>query len=112
MLTGGTRKVMWSSVSTYRPLPAEAHVIGSMFMRYDAIIIGGSFAGLSAAIYYFNTLILRSCGWDWYTLGMNKQYQVHLTDPELTDLQQLIHRGTHSARVQTRARILLLAHAG
>jgi transposase len=43
---------------------------------------------------------------------MNKQYQVHLTDPDLTQLQQLLRRGTHSARVQTRARILLLAHAG
>ena len=43
---------------------------------------------------------------------MNKQYQVHLTDPEVTQLQQLLRRGTHSARVQTRVRILLLAHAG
>lgn len=43
---------------------------------------------------------------------MNKQYQVVLTDPEITQLHQLIHAGTHAARVQTRARILLLSHAG
>jgi hypothetical protein len=45
-------------------------------------------------------------------LDMNKQYQVYLTDPEVTQLQQLLRRGTRSARIQTRARILLLTHAG
>ncbi len=48
----------------------------------------------------------------WYTTGMHKQYLIQLTDPEVTELQQLIHTGTHHARVQTRARILLLTHAG
>ncbi len=43
---------------------------------------------------------------------MNKHYQIVLTAAEVTQLHQLIHAGTHPARVQTRARILLLIHAG
>lgn len=43
---------------------------------------------------------------------MNKQYHITLTESEVTDLQHLIHAGTHAARVLTRARILLLLHAG
>lgn len=48
----------------------------------------------------------------WYTIGMNKLYLIHLTDTDVTELHHLIHSGTHPARVQTRARILLLAHQG
>ncbi len=43
---------------------------------------------------------------------MYKLYPVHLTDAQLTELQQLIHTGSHKARVLSRARTLLLAHQG
>jgi hypothetical protein len=41
-----------------------------------------------------------------------KKYLVALTDEERAMLEQMLHRGTHSARKLTRARILLKADAG
>lgn len=43
---------------------------------------------------------------------MKKIYKVALSDGEETELQGLITKGKTSARKVTRARILLLAHAG
>lgn len=48
----------------------------------------------------------------WYSYGMYKLYPVHLTEEQVTDLQHLIHTGSHPARVLTRARTLVLAHHG
>ena len=44
--------------------------------------------------------------------GMKKVYKVVLSDEEAAQLQTLISKGKTSARKVTRARILLLAHAG
>jgi transposase len=41
-----------------------------------------------------------------------KKYLVDLTDAERATLEQLLRRGTHSARKLTRARVLLKADAG
>jgi transposase len=41
-----------------------------------------------------------------------KKYLVALTDEERATLEQMLHRGTHSARKLTRARVLLKADAG
>jgi putative transposase len=41
-----------------------------------------------------------------------QKFVVHLTATQLTQLTDLTQRGTGSARVMTRARILLLSHAG
>lgn len=43
---------------------------------------------------------------------MKKVYKVALSGPEEAELQALISRGKTSARKVTRARVLLLAHAG
>ena len=43
---------------------------------------------------------------------MTKLYHVQLTDQQHEELEQLIHSGKALAQVQTRARILLLAHRG
>jgi transposase len=43
---------------------------------------------------------------------MVKRYHVHLSDDERTQLEQIISRGKRSARVITRARILLKAAEG
>lgn len=43
---------------------------------------------------------------------MPNRYAVHLSADEHDHLEQLVHAGTHAARVLTRARILLKAHEG
>jgi transposase len=43
---------------------------------------------------------------------MSKLYNIQLTDTQHQQLHQLIHSGKSAARVQTRARILLLAEQG
>jgi len=43
---------------------------------------------------------------------MVKRYHVQLTTDERHRLEQLVHAGTHAARVLTGARILLKAHEG
>ena len=39
-----------------------------------------------------------------------RKYSVQLSEKDKTTLEQLVHRGTTSARVITRARVLLLSH--
>jgi len=43
---------------------------------------------------------------------MKRQYTIQLTDEQRQQLEQMIHSGNAAARVQTRARILLLADLG
>src|SRR5438132_13992698 len=43
---------------------------------------------------------------------MSKLYTIQLTEQQRSELQRLIHSGKSAARVQTRARILLLAEQG
>lgn len=41
-----------------------------------------------------------------------KLYNVHLTEAHRTELQELIHKGSAPAQIQTRARILLMVDRG
>jgi hypothetical protein len=54
-------------------------------------------------------VVKRRCG---QAAGMKKVYKVALSGEEEAELQALISKGRTSARTVTRARILLLAHAG
>lgn len=45
-------------------------------------------------------------------LSARKIHTISLTEPEIKQLKELIHKGIASVRVITRARVLLLAHEG
>ncbi len=45
-------------------------------------------------------------------MGIKLKYRIVLPEQERTQLREFIHKGVASARVITRARILLAAHAG